>query len=266
MSVVLESGSIDLTRFRRPSFGRLVVVELRKMADTRAGVWLLISTAAVTALVMLIQLWVVVAQDLTVGYRDFLIGMNTPMGVLLPVLGIMSVTSEWGQRTAMVTFTQTPSRGRVIASKAASVLVLAVAAVVIGLLLGAVANVLYGALSGAAVTWGIGPVDVFYYFLLHVFGLATGFAFGMLFLNTAAAIVLYFVYSFILPGLFGLGAALLDWFDDLQPWVDFNFAQTPLIEGDLSGGDWAHLAVSGLIWLVLPFAIGLWRVLRAEVK
>ena len=30
--------------------------------------------------------------------------------------------------------------------------------------------------------------------------------------------------------------------------------------------DWAHFAVSGLIWLVLPLTIGLWRVLRAEVK
>ena len=29
-----------------------------------------------------------------------------------------------------------------------------------------------------------------------------GFAFGTLFLNTAVAIVIYFVYSFVLPGLF----------------------------------------------------------------
>jgi ABC-2 type transport system permease protein len=265
-ATTFEPGMIDISQTKRPSFGRLVGVELRKMADTRAGMWLLISTAALTALVMLIQLWVVVAQDISVGYRDFLIGMNSPMGVLLPVLGIMSVTSEWGQRTAMVTFTQVPSRGRVIAAKLACVLVLAVAAVVVGLLLGAIANLLYGALSGSSITWGIGPVDVFYFFLLHIFGLATGFAFGMLFLNTAAAIVIYFVYSFVLPGLFGIVAALIGWFHDLQPWVDFNFAQNPLIQGSMSGRDWAHLAVSGLIWLALPAAIGLWRVLRAEVK
>ena len=30
-------------------FGRLIAVELRKMADTRAGCWLLISIAALTA-------------------------------------------------------------------------------------------------------------------------------------------------------------------------------------------------------------------------
>jgi ABC-2 type transport system permease protein len=96
--------------------------------------------------------------------------------------------------------------------------------------------------------------------------MATGFAFGTLFLNTAAAIVVYFVYSFVLPGLFQLGAQLIDWFADIQPWIDFAAAQNPLIEGSISGEQWAQLAVSGFIWLVLPLAVGLWRVLRAEVK
>ena len=43
-------------------------------------------------------------------------------------------------------------------------------------------------------------------------------------------------------------------------------AQNPLIEADVSGKEWAQLATSGLIWLALPLAIGMWRVLRAEVK
>ena len=65
--------------------------------------------------------------------------------------------------------------------------------------------------------------------------MSTGFAFGVLFLNTAAAIVFYFVYSFILPGLFELGAALMDWFKDIRPWIDFATAQNPIIEADVSG-------------------------------
>lgn len=247
-------------------FGRLVSVEVRKMLDTRAGRWLLISTGLVTALVLVIQLWVVVAQDLTVSFSDFMVGMNTPMGVFLPVLGIMAVTQEFGQRTALTTFTQVPSRMRVYAAKFVATLGLAVVAVIVGMGLAILANVLYGALSGAEVTWGIGVADVGRYFLLHVLGLATGFAFGTLFLNTAVAIVVYFVYSFVLPPLFGLGAALVGWIADVQPWVDFSFAQGPLIEGNLTGSDWAHLAVAGSIWLLLPLVIGLWRVLRAEIK
>ena len=43
-----------------------------------------------------------------------------------------------------------------------------------------------------------------------------------------------------------------DWFRDLQPWVDFNFAQTRLFDSTMTGEYWAQLGVSSLIWLVLP--------------
>jgi hypothetical protein len=29
---------------------------------------------------------------------------------------------------------------------------------------------------------------------------------------------------------------------------------------------WGQLVVSGFIWLVVPFVIGIWRIRRAEVK
>jgi len=258
--------TLDVSGTSAIPFSRLVALEGRKLADTRAGRWLLISIAALTALVLVIQLAVVVAQDLRVSFLDFLIATNTPMGVLLPVLGVMSVTSEWSQRTAMVTFSLEPSRQRVVAAKLVSVLGVAVAAVVVGLLLGVVANLLYGALSGDTVIWSVGARQLVGFLLLHVFGMATGFAFGMLLLNTPAGIVVYFVYSFVLPGLFQLGAALMDWFSRLQPWIDFNSAQQPLIDTSMSGDQWGHLVVSGLLWLALPLAVGVWRVLRTEVK
>jgi ABC-type transport system involved in multi-copper enzyme maturation permease subunit len=260
------TSTLDISGTTALPFGRLVRVELRKMADTRAGRWLLISIAAVTALVLAIQLAVVISNDIRVDFRDFMIAMNTPMGVLLPVLGIMSVTSEWSQRTAMVTFSLEPSRARVVLAKFASTMLIAVVAVVIGLALSVAANLLYGALSDSPVVWDIEALDLVFYFLLHVIGMATGFAFGTLFLHTAVAIVVYFVYSFVLPGLFQLGAQLMGWFADIQPWIDFAAAQNPLIAGDVDGEQWAQLGVSGLIWLGLPLAVGLWRVLRAEVK
>jgi ABC-2 type transport system permease protein len=266
MSTTTYDHTFDISGTTPVPFGRLVAVELRKMADTRAGRWLLISIAALTALVLAIQLAVILSNDLQVDFRDFMVAMNTPMGILLPVLGIMSVTSEWTQRTAMVTFTLEPSRSRLILAKFVSTMLIAVVAVVIGLALSVAANLLYGALSGDEVLWDIGAVDVVFYFLLHAIGMATGFAFGTLFLNTAAAIVVYFVYSFVLPGLFQLGAQLIGWFGDIQPWIDFAAAQNPLIEGNVNGEQWAQLAVSGLLWLGLPLAVGLWRVLRAEVK
>ena len=153
----------------------------------------------------------------------------------------MSVTSEWTQRTAMVTFTLEPSRSRLVLTKFVSTMLVAVVAVVVGLALSVAANLLYGALSGNEVLWDIGVMDVVYYFLLHVFGMATGFAFGTLFLNTAVAIVVYFVYSFVLPGLFQLGAQLMDWFADIQPWSTSPPPRTPSSRG-------ASTASSGPSW------------------
>ncbi|MBO0844859.1 MAG: ABC transporter permease subunit [Nocardioides sp.] len=263
---VLAETPLNVTGTRKIAFERLVRVELRKLADTRAGRWLLISVAALTALVLVIQLWVVVAQDLQVDFSDFLLAMNTPMGILLPVLGVMSVTSEWSQRTAMVTFALEPSRLRVVAAKLVSVLVVSVGALAVGLLLGALAQLLYGVLSGNELVWGSAGTLAFNYLVSWVLGMVTGFAYGALLLNSAAGIVVYFVYSFVLPIPFAIGAQLMDWFDHLRPWIDFSFAQGPLLQGSLTGSEWAHLATSGLIWLVLPLVVGIWRINRAEVK
>jgi ABC-2 type transport system permease protein len=258
--------ALDLSSTSPVPFLRLARVELRKTWDTRAGLWLLISTAVLTAAVMVIQLIVVVSQDLRVSYLDFLTSTNFSIAILLPVLGILLLTSEWSQRTAMVTFSLEPRRPLVIAAKFVVGIGLAVAAVVIALILATICNALYGVLSGDEVVWDLGLANVGGFLLFQVIGMLTGFAFAALLLNSPAAIVLYMVYSFVLPGLFGLGAALIGWFEDLQPWIDFSYAQGPLIDATMTGEDWAHLAVSGLIWLVLPLGIGVWRVLRAEVK
>ena len=105
--------ALDLSGTRSLPFGRLVRVELRKTYDTRAGRWLLICMGILTALVMGIQLAVVVVQDISVGYRDFMTSTSFSIAILLPILGILLLTSEWGQRTAMVTFTLEPRRPRV---------------------------------------------------------------------------------------------------------------------------------------------------------
>ena len=91
MSTLTTDRTLDVSGTSRVPFGRLIAVELRKMADTRAGRWLLISIAALTALVLAIYLAVIISNDLRVDFRDFMVAMNTPMGILLPVLGIISL-------------------------------------------------------------------------------------------------------------------------------------------------------------------------------
>jgi hypothetical protein len=90
----------------------------------------------------------------------------------------------------------------------------------------------------------------------------------MLIMNTAGAIVAYFVYSLILPIAVGILGSLVQSFEDIAPWIEFNTAQTPLFQGDFipSAEEWAQIATSGTIWLVIPLVLGIMRLLRIEFK
>jgi ABC-2 type transport system permease protein len=110
---------------------------------------------------------------------------------------------------------------------------------------------------------GRGTDNVAKFVLLVLTSVVQGLAFGLLFLNSSAAIVTYFVMAAV----FSLVASLWSGLEKVQPWIDLWTSQQPLFDGsDLSGQEWAQLGASTLLWVVLPFAAGLLRVLRAEVK
>ncbi len=240
-------------------------VELRKSYDTRAGLWLLISIGLLVLAAEVIALSVTTVQDEAMQFGDFVGTAAFLTSFLLPVLGIMVLTSEWSQRTAMVTFALEPRRSRVIAAKALVGVVLTLATVVVSTVIGAVCNALYGLIEGH-VDWTFGWSDFGAFTITQVLAMFGGFALAALFLNTPAAIVVFFIYKWVLPGLFALGAGLMAWFDHLRPWVDFQVAQEAIWDWSTSGRAWAELVVSGFVWLGIPLAWGIWRVLRAEVK
>ncbi|PFG34873.1 ABC transporter permease [Sanguibacter antarcticus] len=241
-------------------FTRLLHVELRKQIDTRAGRWLLITLGIVTALIMLIVVWVSAPENLT--FMNLVLGAAVPQSLLLPVIGIMAVTSEWSQRTGMVTFALEPRRGRVVAAKVLSALGLGIAAVVAAIVLAAVANVAGMAFQDGVGTWTLDWEVLGGFLLTQLLVVAQGVAFGMILLNTPAAIVTYF----ILPTVLSLLGGLVSWLQTPSQWLDMNSTMGPLVAGTMDGDAWAKLAVSSLVWVVLPLVAGTWRVLHREVK
>jgi ABC-2 type transport system permease protein len=112
----------------RPGLGRLVTVELRKMVNTRAGFWLQIAMVALTAVVVIARRVFGDGDDHTfAGLLD--VGLQ-PAAVLLPITGILLVTSEWSQRTGLITFTLVPARSRVLGAKLIASVLLALATLV----------------------------------------------------------------------------------------------------------------------------------------
>lgn len=250
--------TLDVSGTSRVPFGRLIAVEMRKMADTRAGMWLLIAIALVTAAIVTIFFFAAPDEQRT--FLGFMGATATPQGFLLPVLGILLITSEWGQRTTLTTFALEPSRPRVIGAKVVAALLIGAVAIAVAVGVAALATVL----AGEAGAWdNIGADDFAKFGLLQLSGILQGLAFGLIFLNSAAAIVTYFV----LPIAFSIVANLWGALQDAAPWIDLGTSQQPLFSGvDLTGEQWAQLATSSAIWIVLPFVAGLVRVIRAEVK
>jgi ABC-2 type transport system permease protein len=243
---------------------RVVQVELRKMFDTRSGFWLLASIG-ITALLATTAV-ILFAPDSELTYSNFGAAIGAPMAVILPMVAILSVTSEWSQRSGLTTFTLVPHRGRVIGAKAIASVIVAVLSMLLAFGIGAIGNVVGTAITGTPVVWDISFVECLYIVLGNVLGLLTGFMLGVLIRSSAGALVTYFVYSFVLPSLFGLLAVSQDWFDSLRPWIDINYAQGALFNGSPTGEEWAHIGVTGVVWLVVPLALGLRYVMRSEVK
>jgi ABC-2 type transport system permease protein len=240
----------------RPGLGRLVAVELRKMVNTRAGLWLQVATVAITVVAVIVRS--VVGDDADHTFAAVLDVGVKPAAVLLPIAGILLVTSEWSQRTGMITFALVPQRSRVLGAKLVASLVLAVG--MLAMAVGVVAAGVLVASPGVDGTWSdvaplIGQSAVYL-----GGGMLTGVAFGAVLLASAPAIVVLFA----LP-IAWTAVASLSFFADAAPWLDTRLALGPMPQEVMSTTQWAHAGTALALWMLFPLLIGIWRITRREV-
>lgn len=245
---------------------RIVSTEVRKMFDTRAGFWMM---ASIVMTAMLATCGVILfATDSQFAYANFTKAIGFPIAAILPLVAILSVTSEWSQRSGLTTFTLVPQRHLVIAAKAIASIGVAVISTLIAFGIGALGNVIGAAIADQSLVWDVGIVEALLFVAGNILGLLTGFMLGVLIRNSAGAVVGYFVYTFLLPTVFALWASSQHSFGQLRGWFDVGYAQVPLLE--LSGAptphQWAQIGVTGTAWLLVPLLIGLAMVMRSEVK
>jgi len=255
-TATVDSRTVDDTAAFRPGFSRLTSVELRKMLDTRAGAWLLFGVVALTIVVIAARVVGKHSDHTLTGL--FVDPLQVP-STFLPVIGILLVTSEWTQRTSLVTFTLVPRRLRVLAAKMVAGVVLALTGFWLTLGVAAVATPFASQVSGTAVWslpgWLLGQMA-----LLLVAQMVMGIALGAALLSSAPAIVLYFVLPI---GFVAIGHVKA--FEFLARWVDGAHTLAPMSEHALSASEWAHAGATLALWAVVPLGIGVWRIARGEV-
>ena len=240
----------------RPGLGRLVAVELHKMVNTRAGFWLQVAMVALTVVVMVVRLLVGDAAHHT--FQSVLDAGLQPAAVLLPVLGILLVTSEWSQRTGVITFALVPVRSRVVVAKLIASLLLAVA--MLAMSVGVVAAGVLVSSPGVGGTWSDAAPLIGQSAVNLTAGMVVGVALGAILLAPAPAIVLLFA----LPTSW-MAVVSLPVFSGVAPWVDYAHALGQVTEGVMSATQWAHTGTSLALWMVLPLLIGARRITRREV-
>ncbi len=247
----------QLLSLPRPSIARLVRVELRKSLDTRASRWF------VAALALLIVAAAVYSlangpNDGPIAAERFFTTPWVVVRMLLPVLGVLSMTSEWSQRTALTTFALVPRRGRVLVAKLGAASLVSAATVLLTALVAVIVAALAGPVTGQPLQW--------HGFVWHVGGamvggvcfMALGAGLGALLQQTASALVVYFIAPTLVTV---VGTALID---DGVYWIAPTVAIDRLNDLDLSGAV-APTIVALVLWVVLPLAAGSVRWLRREV-
>lgn len=248
----MSATSVALTDSgARPSLLRLARVEGRKMVDTRAGSWLLLlSVFAAIGGVLGERLGS--GEDTGLG-RLFLTASATS-SLLLPVIAILLVTSEWSQRTGLITFTLVPARGRVVAAKLIAALALAVIVTLLCLALAAI---------GASTSSGPGLElsEVGRGLLYQAIGVSIGVGIGLAIMNTPGAIV----FLFVGPLLVATVGAISESLNDVTIWLDQSALEQLVDSGGVPDDDWAKVAVTVAAWALLPLAIGMLRLRRGDI-
>jgi ABC-2 type transport system permease protein len=242
---------------RRPGFGLLTRIELRKMLDTRSGLWFSAAVAAVTLVTVIITSQVKGGHDATL-HRLFNNSVQ-PAAILLPVLGVLLVCSEFSQRTMLTTFTLVPHRGRILEAKLAASIVVAFAAFVVCLACSVVVGELLPAPSGAG---SLSIVLLAQGLLFLVATMVIGVAFGATILLSAPALVAYL----LLPTAWDALSSSIPALKALSNWLAIGPTLGPLATHAFSATDWAHAAATLALWLAVPLAIGMWRFARHDVN
>lgn len=245
---------------RAPSLATLVGVEVRKSVDTRTGRWLLAILAVLVLLALVAAVWGTDRADW--GYTGFLTIATIPLLLLVPVLGVLLVSGEFSQRTALTTLALVPSRNRFVVAKLLAAVALALAATVTAFALTAAATGVAAAVEPGT-SWSVEPAVLLQTTVGLVLWSLVGAAFGLAFQNTPAAVVTYL----ILPSLLFPLQALFPGIAEAVGWLDLSTAGAPMLDAEtMTGEQWARVGTAVAVWFGVPLTVGWVRLQRRDIS
>ncbi len=226
------------------------------MTSTRSGKAVL---AAVLAIAAAVVIWLLFhARTVPPSWQNYS-GLLPVVGTALAMIGLLGMTAEWTQRTALTTFTLSPRRGRVLAAKflAASGLALAALAAVYAIIIGGIAA--GGLIAGHPADYAGMGRGILSFLVIAVLQVTMAAGFGALSAQTAVAVAAYLVAPTVWAA---VGNALLK---SNAQWLDV-FSAFGRLSSTHPLTDLPQSLTAIGFWIVLPTTIGVVRSLKREVK
>jgi hypothetical protein len=236
-------------------FATLTSVELRKMTDTRSGRWLI---ATILTLVTAVLVWKVAHPSIRPEFDNYGGAAATFIAFLAPLIGLLAITSEWTQRTALTTFTLVPRRAPVIAAKYVASVGLSLGLLAVSLVLAGGFTMLGGTVHGDASFGGL-ATDIRSFAIVVVLQVTMAMAIGLLAGQTPLAISAFLIAP---TAWAALSSAVLK---GASPWFDV-FSAYDRLASSQPVEHFAQTLSAVTLWVLLPSALGLVRSLRREVK
>ena len=225
------------------------------MTDTRSGRWL---PATILALVTAVLTWKVSHPEIEVSFKNYGGAVATIIAFLAPIVGLLAMTSEWTQRTALTTFTLAPRRLPVIAAKYVASVILTLGLLAVGLMLGAGFTIVGGAIHGNG-SFAAMPSDVRSFAIITVLQVTMAAAFGLLAAQTPIAITAFLVAPTV------WAAMSADVLKGASPWFDV-FSAYDRLSSTQPLAHFGQTVTAVALWVVLPCVLGIVRSVRREVK
>ena len=134
---------------------------------------------------------------------------------------------------------------------------------------GALGNVVGTAIAGVDTIWNIAVADFGLIILANVLGMLVGFMLGVVFRNSAGAIVGYFVITLVLPGIAEALRNTSEWFSANAAVDRLQHRHRAAVRGRRRpdrARPGRRPAFTTLVWVLIPLAIGMRFLLRSEIK
>lgn len=240
------------------------LLDLRSFLDTRGGVITMIIGALLTlgaeAIGGLAQPWLM--PDAAVTAYGPLIAATLPLTVVLPVLAVLMIASDWSNQSIQTTFLHRPHRGAVLGSKVIATLLLSI----IQLLVAIAGIFAFTAIGGIISSHGADYSSLADSTASPLVQLAASLAFGIAMACLLQSTALALIASIAVPFVVGTISSLVTVFggetvQHLVALVDLSTASILLVDGGF--GRWN--AGAFVIMLLLPLVAGTLRWRSREI-